>query len=93
MYSFIFTYELESKEKRDAFFSELTENDIENKCSNEEGCNIYKYLFAPCDYTHIYISESCIDKQSQQVHCTQPHCLLIQELKKKYGVKSSVTEM
>lgn len=88
MYSFLFTYTLDSENARNAFLEELMKNDIPSLCSKEKGCIMYKYFLPVGEPEKLCIVESWTDKNAQTIHCSQPHCGIIRTLKEKYGVKS-----
>lgn len=88
MINLLLTYKLASKTERDSFLSELKENNIDTISQSEHGCSKYCY-FLPCDSdTELTLIEIWETAEDQQLHCTQPHFKIVQELKSKYEVET-----
>lgn len=68
-----------------AFIEAIITNNIGEKCRNEDGCLQYDY-FTPLKNGDnlLVLIERWRDENAQKVHSTQPHFLLLQQLKEEY---------
>lgn len=84
------TYTFADNEKRDAYLAELAENNILAQTLAEKGNICYSYNYPVGKDGEIFLLEQWEDQPSVDVHGTQPHFLLMQEIKKKYVLKTEI---
>lgn len=86
------TYTFENQEKRDAFYSELTAEKLDEKSRADRGCIQYKYYYPIGEDNVIFLHEKWEDRDALAEHAAQPHMPLIGALKEKYGAQAEVVK-
>lgn len=66
------------------FIEEIYTNNIQQIVMEEKGCLQYEYFTSLEDPDTMLLVERWETEADQQLHVTQPHCKLLQELKAKY---------
>ena len=75
--------------KMNEFIDSLISNNIADLCRNENGCLQYDYFRSLDDPDNVLLLiERWETSEAQKVHTTQPHFILLQELKAKYVEKT-----
>lgn len=87
------TYKFANTENRDAFMSELFKNDIPAKTNHENGCICYNYHYPVGKDDEIFLMEQWADVDAIAVHSTQPHFLLLQEIKAKLVESTEIIKL
>lgn len=83
-------YQCGTKENRDAFYGELTAENIGEKCEGEAGCAGYKYYFPASDDTTLLLVEEWESDEALTAHKFQPHMAKLIEIKEKYNVTTTI---
>ena len=82
------TYKFLTKEDRDAFYSAIKENRIQELSLSDEGC--LKYSYTPKDDTVLYLREEWTSQDLQLKHLNQSHMAVLKELKNQYSCQTTV---
>ncbi|WP_295250953.1 GNAT family N-acetyltransferase [uncultured Catenibacterium sp.] len=82
------TYKFLTKEDRDAFYSAIKENHIQELSLSDEGC--LKYSYTPLEDTVLSLKEEWISQDLQIKHLNKPHMDLLKELKNQYSCLTTV---
>ena len=84
------TYKFADNASRDAYLRELDVNNIPAQTLAEAGNICYDYNFPVGKDGEIFLLEQWADQAAVDVHGTQPHFLLMQEIKKKYVISTEI---
>ena len=87
------TYRFSDKTNRDAFMAELYKNDIPAKTNAENGCFCYNYFYPVDKDNEVFLLEQWEDAEAVAVHATQPHFLLLQEIKAKLVESTEIVKL
>lgn len=87
------TYKFTDNEKRDAFLKAIADNDIRAKTYAENGCFAYDYYIPAGKDNEVYLMEQWADADAVAVHGTQPHFLLLQEIKGQFVESTEIIKI
>lgn len=88
MKNFYVTYIFETKENRDGFLKDVSQDAQISR--REPGCVRYDYFYpVDCD-NRLFLWEQWETAQDQQEHCQRPHFAHIGLLKEKYKAKTEI---
>ena len=79
--------------KREEFLNAIKKEGIDKKCRAENGNIRYDYYLSDSDENEILLSEKWKNKACQQIHCTQPHAKLLQQLKADFVESTELIEI
>lgn len=86
------TYTFKNQEDRDAFYAELTEQKLDEKCRADRGCIQYKYFYPIGEDNVIFLHEKWEDRDALAEHAAKPHMPVLRALKEKYGAESDIVK-
>ena len=84
------TYSLKDKETRDAFYQEIVEKRVGEKCRAENGNIRYSYYFPADEDNKVFLFEQWESAEAIKAHGTQPHYLELGKMKEKFNVETEV---
>lgn len=69
---------------REQFVNEIISSGVLDKIHHEDGCYMYEYYFSAQNENDVLLVEKWESEEKQQIHLTQPHMKVLNEIKDKY---------
>ena len=90
-FTILVLYTAKNEGDREMFVKELTDKGVLDAIRNEDGCLAYEYYCSYEDARVLALYEKWESPEHLVPHRTQPHFLLLQEIKAKYVEHTDIT--